>query len=337
MKLLVTGSAGFIGSNYVVKRLEAHRNDEIVSLDALTYAGNIKNLAPVMEDKRHTFIQGDITDRKLLTDIFAERRFDAVINFAAESHVDRSIENPEDFLNTNVMGTFRLLEQARRSGVGRFLQISTDEVYGSLGLDDPGFTESSAIKPSSPYSASKASADLLALSYNATYALPVIVTRCSNNYGPYQFPEKMIPLFVNNLMNNKPVPIYGKGENVRDWIHVHDHNRAVDLALEKGKPGSVYNIGGGCEKQNIEIADMLLSILKKPDSLKTFVSDRPGHDLRYAIDYTKIKTELGWEPKIDLESGLGETVKWYQNNKEWLTGVTSGAYRDYYERMYKNR
>ncbi|VAX25975.1 dTDP-glucose 4,6-dehydratase [hydrothermal vent metagenome] len=337
MKLLVTGSAGFIGSNYVLKRLSAHHDDEIVSLDALTYAGNIHNLASVMDDKRHTFIQGEITDRKLLADIFAQRKFDAVINFAAESHVDRSIENPEDFLDTNVMGTFRLLEQAKSSHVGRFLQISTDEVYGSLGLHDPGFTESSAIKPSSPYSASKASADLLALSYHATYALPVIVTRCSNNYGPYQFPEKMIPLFVNNLMNDKPVPIYGKGENVRDWIHVHDHNRAVDDVLEKGRPGAVYNIGGGCEKQNIEIADMLLGILDKPARLKIFVPDRPGHDMRYAIDYTKIKTELGWEPKIDIETGLAETVKWYKTNQEWLTGVTGGAYRDYYERMYKNR
>lgn len=337
MRILATGAAGFIGSNWVIARLENNPGDSVVSLDKLTYAGNIKNLADVMDDPRHEFVHGDIGDGELLARLFRDVPFDVVINFAAESHVDRSIHGPADFLTTNVWGTFSLLEAAREFGVERFIQISTDEVYGSLGMDDPPFTEKTPLRPTSPYSASKAAADHLALSYHGTYGLPVIVTRCSNNYGPRQFPEKMIPLFINNLSKDEPVPIYGKGENVRDWIHVSDHSRAVDAALSIGAPGQVYNIGGDCEKKNIEVVDLLLGIMGKPQSLKKFVKDRPGHDLRYAMDYSKARTELGWEPIVDFEQGLRDTVKWYMENQDWLREVTSGAYLDYYEKMYKNR
>lgn len=336
MRILVTGAAGFIGCNYVINRLENQPDDAIVSLDKLTYAGNLSNLSPVMDDPRHTFVKGDIADEKFLRMVF-EKPFDAVLNFAAETHVDRSITDPKDFLTTNVMGTFALLERMKENGAGLFIQISTDEVYGSLGFDDPPFTESTPLSPSSPYSASKAAADQLALSYFRTYKTPVMITRCSNNYGPYQFPEKMLPLFINNLLNNKPVPIYGKGENVRDWIHVADHCRAIDAVLEKGKPGEVYNIGGDCERKNIEVAEKLLEIMGKPETLKSFVKDRPGHDLRYAMDFSKISEELGWSPVVDFESGLRDTVRWYIDNAEWLKRVTSGEYREYYEKMYKRR
>ena len=336
MRILVTGSAGFIGCNYLLSRLEKHPEDSITSLDKLTYAGNMENLAGAMDNPRHTFVRGDITDQALVTELF-DTPFDAVINFAAETHVDRSIEGPGAFLSTNTMGAFTLLEAVRRRGAGLFIQVSTDEVYGSLGPTDPSFTETTPLDPSSPYSASKASADMLALSYHRTFGTPVIVTRCSNNYGPYQFPEKLIPLFINNLVENKPVPIYGKGENVRDWIHVSDHCRAIDTVLERGSTGQVYNIGGECEKKNIEIADALLSILDKPTSLKTFVEDRPGHDFRYSMNCARIKRELDWNPVVDFETGLKTTVKWYTENREWLNNVTSGSYREYYDRMYAKR
>ncbi|VAX17102.1 dTDP-glucose 4,6-dehydratase [hydrothermal vent metagenome] len=339
MKILVTGAAGFIGGHYVLSRLKNYPGDTIVSLDKLTYAGNLENLASVIDDPRHQFVKGDIADSNLVEELFDARdeRFDAVINFAAESHVDRSIDNPDIFLKTNTFGTFTLLEAVRRHGVGAFIQVSTDEVYGSLGLDDPSFTETTPIDPSSPYSASKASADFLALSYYRTYQIPVIVTRCSNNYGSRQFPEKLIPLFINNLLNDKQVPIYGSGENARDWIHVRDHCAAINLILEKGKSGEVYNIGGQCEKKNIEIADNLIEMMGKDKSLKKFVTDRPGHDFRYSMDISKIESELGWRPAVKFEKGLKETVDWYKNNPAWLEKVTSGAYRDYYNNMYKNR
>lgn len=336
MRILVTGAAGFIGSNYVLTRLENYPGDTIVSLDKLTYAGNLKNLASVIDDPRHQFVKGDIADSGLVENIFADR-LDVVINFAAESHVDRSIDKPDIFLRTNIFGAFTLLEAARRHGVGMFVQVSTDEVYGSLGLHDPSFTENTPVDPSSPYSASKASADFLALSYQRTYGMPVIVTRCSNNYGPYQFPEKLIPLFISNLLKDQEVPIYGAGENVRDWIHVRDHCAAINAVLEKGTSGEVYNIGGRCEKMNIEIADYLLEIMGKEMSLKKFVTDRPGHDFRYSVDISRIENELGWRPAVKFEGGLKETVKWYIDNPAWLEEVTSGAYRDYYDKMYKNR
>jgi len=336
LRILVTGAAGFIGSNYVLSRLENHPGDTIVSLDKLTYAGNLENLASVIDDPRHRFAKGDITDSRLVDELFSER-FDAVINFAAESHVDRSIDNPDIFLKTNTFGAFTLLEAVRRHGAGMFIQVSTDEVYGSLGLHDPPFTETTPVDPSSPYSASKASADFMALSYYRTYQIPVIVTRCSNNYGPRQFPEKLIPLFINNLFRDKKVPIYGAGENVRDWIHVRDHCAAIDVIVEKGKSGEVYNIGGQLEKKNIEIADNLIEIMGKDKSLKYFVSDRPGHDFRYSMDISKIESKLGWRPAIKFTDGLKETVDWYMDNRAWLEEVTSGAYRGYYDKMYKNR
>jgi dTDP-glucose 4,6-dehydratase len=336
LRILVTGAAGFIGGNYVLSRLKNYPDDTIVSLDKLTYAGNLENLSSVIDDPRHKFIKGDITDSDLVDGLFTEK-FDALINFAAESHVDRSIENPDLFLKTNTFGAFTLLEAARRHGTGMFIQISTDEVYGSLGPNDPSFTETTPIDPSSPYSASKASADFMALAYHRTYGMPVIVTRCSNNYGPYQFPEKLIPLFINNLIQGKEVPIYGAGENVRDWVHVTDHCDAINVVLEKGKSGEVYNIGGQCEKMNIEIADNLLEIMGKDNSLKKFVTDRPGHDFRYAMNISKIENELGWSPAVKFDNGLKDTVKWYLDNPAWLDKVTSGAYRDYYDKMYKNR
>ncbi len=336
MRILVTGAAGFIGGNYVLSRLEKHPHDSIVSLDKLTYAGNLENLASVIDNPRHRFVRGDITDPDLLDDLFMEP-FDAVINFAAESHVDRSIDKPDVFLKTNTLGTLTLLEAARRHGTGLFMQISTDEVYGSLGPDDPSFKETTPLDPSSPYSASKASADLLALSYYRTFGTPVIVTRCSNHSGPLQFPEKLIPLFINNLVNGKEVPIYGAGQNVRDWIHVRDHCDAVDAVMEKGKTGEVYNIGGRCEKKNVEIADALIEILGKDESFKKFVTDRPGHDFRYSMDISKIEKQLGWRPAIKFKDGLKQTVDWYIKNSGWLEKVTSGAYREYYDRMYKNR
>jgi dTDP-glucose 4,6-dehydratase len=336
VELLVTGSAGFIGSNYVTRHLAKFKNHSIVSLDQLTYAGNLENLKSVMNNPRHRFVTGDIRD-KLLVDNLVSKNPDVIINFAAESHVDRSIDYPEKFLSTNTIGTYTLLEAARKYDIPQFVQISTDEVYGSLSTADPAFTENTILSPSSPYSASKAAADLLVISYHKTYNTPVKVTRCSNNYGPYQFPEKIIPLFINNLLNNKPIPLYGTGENVRDWIHVYDHCDAIDAVLLNGRSGQIYNIGGGTEKQNLEIADNLIKVMGSSPSLIKFISDRPGHDLRYAMDCSKIFNELKWTPKVKFESGLIDTIEWYKNNGTWLKNITNGSYRSYYDKMYGDR
>jgi len=336
VELLVTGSAGFIGSNYVTRHLAKFNNHSIVSLDQLTYAGNLENLKVVMNNPRHHFVNGDIRDKPLVDNLVSKNP-DVIINFAAESHVDRSIDYPEKFLSTNTIGAYTLLEAARKYDIPQFVQISTDEVYGSLSTTDPAFTENTTLSPSSPYSASKAAADLLAISYYKTYNTPVKVTRCSNNYGPNQFPEKIIPLFINNLLNNKPLPIYGTGENVRDWIHVYDHCDAIDAVLLNGRSGQIYNIGGGTEKQNLEIADNLIKVMGSSPSLIKFISDRPGHDLRYAMDCSKIYNELKWTPKIKFESGLIDTIEWYKNNVTWLKNITNGSYRNYYDKMYGDR
>jgi dTDP-glucose 4,6-dehydratase len=308
---------------------------QLINLDKLTYAGNLENLAGVQDDPRYTFVRGDIADESCVREIFS-RKIDAVVNFAAESHVDRSIEDAGAFIRTNVEGTRVLLEAARHSGVERFVQVSTDEVYGSLGPEGY-FTEDSPLNPSSPYSASKAAADLLVLAYRRTYGLPVIVTRCSNNYGPYQFPEKLIPLMITNALEDRPLPVYGDGLNVRDWIHVRDHCAALDLVLHRGEPGRIYNIGGGNEKTNLEIVRLILSALGKPESLITFVADRPGHDRRYAIDCARLRRELGWRPAVTFERGLRETVAWYRENRNWWEKIKSGEYREYYARMYGER
>jgi len=305
-------------------------------LDQLTYAGNLENLKVVMNNPRHHFVNGDIRDKPLVDNLVSKNP-DVIINFAAESHVDRSIDYPEKFLSTNTIGAYTLLEAARKYDIPQFVQISTDEVYGSLSTTDPAFTENTTLSPSSPYSASKAAADLLAISYYKTYNTPVKVTRCSNNYGPNQFPEKIIPLFINNLLNNKPLPIYGTGENVRDWIHVYDHCDAIDAVLLNGRSGQIYNIGGGTEKQNLEVADNLIKVMGSSPSLIKFISDRPGHDLRYAMDCSKIYNELKWTPKIKFESGLIDTIEWYKNNVTWLKNITNGSYRNYYDKMYGDR
>ncbi|MCG8515565.1 MAG: dTDP-glucose 4,6-dehydratase [Halanaerobiales bacterium] len=314
MKVLITGGAGFIGTNYIYYLL-GNGQDEIINLDLLSYAGNLSNLARVKNNSRYRFIKGDICDRGLVERIVREG-VEAIINFAAESHVDRSIEDPNIFIRTNVQGTQVLLDLAAQYRVQKFVQISTDEVYGSLG-GEGYFTEESPLSPNSPYSASKASADLLVRAYHQTYGLCTNVTRCSNNYGPYQFPEKLIPLFIINALCDQAMPVYGDGQNIRDWIHVSDHCRAIDLVLRKGESGRVYNIGGGMEKTNLEITREILRELNKPWSLVKFVADRPGHDRRYAIDYTRIKQELGWQPGVDFKKGLKETINWYQCNKAW--------------------
>jgi len=334
VRILVTGGCGFIGSNFIHYMLERYEY-EIVNLDKLTYAGNLENLKDVEHDQRYTFVKGDIADRVLLGKIF-ERKFDVIVNFAAESHVDRSILDPSDFIKTNVFGTYNLLEMAKEKGVGKFIQISTDEVYGSLGPEGK-FTEETPLSPSSPYSASKASADLLAMAYYRTYGLPVIITRCSNNYGPYQFPEKLIPLMITNALEDKELPVYGDGKNIRDWIHVYDHARAIDLVIHRGKAGEIYNIGADNERTNIEIVQMLLDILGKPHSLIRFVKDRPGHDRRYAIEAEKIKRELGFKVQVDFTRGLEETVKWYIENRSWWERIKTGEYTKYYEMMYSKR
>ena len=325
MKLLVTGGAGFIGSNFIRYYLKENPNDSIVNLDKLTYAGNLESLKDIEGDKKYKFIHGDIADFNLV-DRLLKDGIDVVINFAAESHVDRSIDDPSPFLNTNITGTQLILESSRRNKISRFIQVSTDEVYGSLepiGL----FTERTALRPNSPYAASKASADLLTRAYFKTYNFPALITRCSNNYGPYQFPEKLIPLFVTNALLDEPLPVYGDGLNIRDWLYVEDHCSAIDIVLKKGKEGEIYNIGGNTEKKNIEITDKILSILNKPQTLKKFVKDRPGHDRRYAIDSTKIKMELGWEPKYQFEEAIRKTIQWYIDNKEWWERIKSGEYR----------
>ena len=332
MKLLVTGGAGFIGSNFILYLLKKDTSYRVVNLDVLTYAGNLENLRAVEKDPRYSFLKGDIADGAVVGEVM-KTGIDAVVNFAAESHVDRSIMDPGSFIKTNVMGTNILLSAAREFKVGRFIQISTDEVYGSLGPTGL-FTEDSPLKPTSPYSASKTAADLLALAYHKTYGMDVLVTRCSNNYGPYQFPEKLIPLFVTNAMESKPLPLYGDGKNVRDWIYVTDHSRAVETALLSGTPGEVYNIGGNNERTNLEITEVILKTLGKPDTLKRFVTDRPGHDRRYAIDSTKIQRELGWSPLYSFQKAMEETIDWYVNNRPWWEAIKSGAYLEYYQRHY---
>ncbi len=333
MKILVTGGAGFIGSNFVRYHLLACPNDEIVNLDALTYAGNIKNLDAVIGNSSHSFIKGDIRDVSLVDSVV--EGVDSIVHFAAESHVDRSIDNASQFLETNMLGTGVLLEAAKKHRVKKFVHVSTDEVYGSI--EDGSFTESSPIRPNSPYSASKAASDLLALSYYATYKLPVTVTRCSNNFGPYQFPEKLIPLFITNAKSDKPLPIYGDGLNVRDWIYVDDHCSAVGTVLKNGKSGEVYNIGGGSEKTNIEITDIILKKLGKPESLKTYIEDRQGHDRRYSINCEKIETELGWKPAYSFEQSIESTIDWYMENEEWWSDIKSGRYMEFYEKLYAGR
>lgn len=339
MKILVTGAAGFIGTNFVYYELEKHPEDEIVALDLLTYAGNLKNLDGCKNDKNFKFVKMDIRDREAINKLFEDEKFDIVVNFAAESHVDRSIEEPEVFLKTNILGTQVLMDASLKYGVKRYHQVSTDEVYGDLPLDRPDlfFTESTPLHTSSPYSASKASADLLVMAYHRTFGLNMTITRCSNNYGPYQFPEKLIPLMINNARHDKSLPVYGEGLNVRDWLHVYDHCAGIDLVMRNGKNGEVYNIGGHNERQNIEVVKTILKELDKPESLITYVTDRKGHDLRYAIDPTKIETELGWKPKYNFESGIKETIKWYMDNQEWMDDVTSGDYLKYYEEMYGDR
>lgn len=339
MKIIVTGGAGFIGGNFVYYELKNHPEDEIVCLDKLTYAGNLETLDNAMKNPRFKFVKGDIADRKFVYELFESEKPDIVINFAAESHVDRSIENPEIFLQTNVMGTQVLMDACRKYGITRYHQVSTDEVYGDLPLDRPDlfFNESTPIHTSSPYSASKASADLLVLAYYRTYKLPVTITRCSNNYGPYHFPEKLIPLMIANALADKPLPVYGKGENVRDWLYVEDHCAAIDLVARKGKVGEVYNVGGHNEKTNLEVVKTILKQLGKPESLITFVTDRPGHDRRYAIDPTKIHNELGWLPQTKFDDGIKLTIDWYLNNKDWWQNILSGDYQNYYKNMYGDR
>ena len=346
-KVLITGGAGFIGSNFVKRMLGKHDDWQIVNLDKLTYAGNLENIKELVQNQNHVFVKGDISNRELVRDLFDEYDFDYVVNFAAESHVDRSIREPEVFLKTNVMGTQCLLDAAKDCwGVGKddggypiyrdgvkFLQVSTDEVYGALGKEGL-FTERTPLAPNSPYSASKASADLITRAYGKTFKLPINITRCSNNYGPYQFPEKLIPLMIGNALEEKPLPVYGDGMQIRDWLHVSDHCDAIEKVLLNADSGEVYNIGGNNEKANIEIVKLIISILGKSESLITFVKDRLGHDRRYAIDNSKIKKELGWQPQYTFENGMAETITWYLKNKQWMAGVRSGEYVKYYEKYY---
>ncbi len=339
MTIIVTGGAGFIGSNFIYFELKNHPEDRIVCLDALTYAGNLATLEPAMKNSNFRFVKGDITDRVCVAKLFEEEKPDIVVNFAAESHVDRSVENPGVFLHTNIIGTQVLMDACRKYGIQRYHQVSTDEVYGDLPLDRPDlfFTEETPIHTSSPYSASKASADLLVLAYHRTFHLPVSITRCSNNYGPYHFPEKLIPLIITRALADESLPVYGKGENVRDWLYVEDHCSAIDLVIRKGREGEVYNIGGHNERTNLEVVRTVLKELNKPESLITYVTDRPGHDQRYAIDPTKIHNELGWLPETKFDDGIKKTVKWYLDNREWWETILRGEYQDYYEHMYANR
>jgi dTDP-glucose 4,6-dehydratase len=339
MKLFVTGGAGFIGGNFVHWILRERPEDSVLCYDALTYAGNLETLAPVMDDPRFCFVKGDITDRAAVEKAFEEFQPDAVINFAAESHVDRSIVDPGLFLRTNILGTGVLLDACRKFGGVRFHQVSTDEVYGDLPLDRPDlfFTEETPLHTSSPYSASKAAADLLVQSYWRTYRLPVTISRCSNNYGPWHFPEKLIPLVITRALNDETIPVYGTGENVRDWLFVTDHCRAIDMIVRDGKPDEVYNIGGHNERTNLDVVKTVLTALGKPHSLIRFVTDRPGHDRRYAIDAAKIERELGWTPQTRFEDGIAKTVKWYLDNEPWWRRIIDGEYKNYYERMYARR
>lgn len=339
MKILVTGGAGFIGGNFVHCMLNKYDDYKIICVDALTYAGNIETLADVMDNPNFTFVKGDIADRETVYTLFEQEQPDIVVNFAAESHVDRSIENPGIFLQTNIMGTGVLLDACRRYGIQRYHQVSTDEVYGDLPLDRPDlfFTEETPLHTSSPYSSSKAAADLLVQSYYRTFKIPVTISRCSNNYGPYHFPEKLIPLMIANALNDKALPIYGKGENIRDWLYVEDHCTAIDLIIHNGRLGEVYNIGGHNERTNLQVVKTILKELDKPESLIHYVTDRPGHDMRYAIDPTKIHQELGWLPATKFDDGIKLTIKWYLDNKPWWENIISGEYQNYYDKMYGNR
>ncbi|MCD8299858.1 MAG: dTDP-glucose 4,6-dehydratase [Clostridiales bacterium] len=327
MTIIVTGGAGFIGSNFIFYMMKNHPTYRIVCLDCLTYAGNIHTLVPIMYKENFRFVKENITDREAVYKLFEEEHPDMVVNFAAESHVDRSIENPEVFLSTNIIGTAVLMDACRKYGITRYHQVSTDEVYGDLPLDRPNlfFTEETPLHTSSPYSSSKAAADLLVLAYHRTYGLPVSISRCSNNYGPYHFPEKLIPLMITNALYNKPLPVYGKGENIRDWLYVEDHCKAIDLVIHSGRVGEVYNIGGHNEMKNIDIVKLILKELSKPESLITFVTDRKGHDLRYAIDPTKIHNELGWLPETKFEDGIKKTIRWYLENREWWEEILARA------------
>lgn len=337
--VLITGGAGFIGSNFVYHMLKEHPDDKIVCVDCLTYAGNMSTLAEAMKNERFVFYKTNICDRAGIYKIFETEHPDIVVNFAAESHVDRSIETPEIFLQTNILGTQVMMDACRKYGIGRYHQVSTDEVYGDLPLDRPDlfFTENTPIRTSSPYSASKASADLLVQAYHRTFGLPVTISRCSNNYGPYHFPEKLIPLTIANCLNDKPLPVYGEGLNVRDWLYVEDHCRAIDLIIHRGREGEVYNVGGHNEMRNIDIVKLICDYLGKPYSLIKHVSDRKGHDMRYAIDPTKIHDELGWLPETKFADGIKKTIDWYLDNREWGETIVSGEYRNYYEKMYGGR
>jgi dTDP-glucose 4,6-dehydratase len=334
MKILVTGGAGFIGSNYIHYILDHYSNDSIINVDALTYAGNLHNLKNIEGDPRYTFVRGDIMDGVLINELI--RDVDVVVHFAAESHVDRSILDSTAFVRTNVNGTLILLEAAKNNGNVRFHHVSTDEVYGSLNVGDPAFNELTAYDPRSPYSASKAASDHLARAYYHTHGLPVTISNCSNNYGPYQFPEKLIPLFVTNLIDGKKVPVYGAGENIRDWLHVLDHCRAIDMIVREGKVGETYCVGGNAEKTNMEITRTILEIMKKNEEMIEYVEDRKGHDKRYAINYDKIKKDLGWEPLIAFDDGIKQTIKWYQDNEKWWRNVENGVYKKYYEKQYSD-
>lgn len=339
MTIIITGGAGFIGSNFVFHMLREHPQDRVICLDKLTYAGNLSTLAPVMGQDNFRFVKADICDRDAVYSLFAEEHPDVVVNFAAESHVDRSIENPAIFLETNIMGTAVLMDACRKYGIQRYHQVSTDEVYGDLPLDRPDlfFTETTPIHTSSPYSSSKASADLLVLAYHRTYGLPVTISRCSNNYGPYHFPEKLIPLMIINALHDKPLPVYGDGLNVRDWLYVEDHCRAIDLILQKGRVGEVYNVGGHNEMKNIDIVKLICKALGKPESLIHHVTDRKGHDRRYAIDPTKIHEELGWLPETKFADGIKKTIQWYLDHEDWWQPIISGEYQQYYQKMYEGR
>lgn len=339
MTIIVTGGAGFIGSNFVFHMLQAHPDYRIVCLDKLTYAGNLSTLEPVLQQDNFRFVKADICDRQAVDKLFQEEKPDIVVNFAAESHVDRSIENPGIFLETNIMGTAVLMDACRKYGIQRYHQVSTDEVYGDLPLDRPDlfFTEETPLHTSSPYSSSKASADLLVMAYYRTYGLPVTISRCSNNYGPYHFPEKLIPLMIANALADKPLPVYGNGENVRDWLYVEDHCRAVDLIIHAGKVGEVYNVGGHNEKRNIDIVRIICQELGKPESLIVHVEDRKGHDRRYAIDPAKIHRELGWLPETKFEDGIKKTIKWYREHKKWWQDIINGEYQEYYAKMYGSK